>query len=242
MGHRGKHSNDDDNFSPRFLPALQAACADFCYLLTREYGEKSALQLVGNRYSLNTRQQTALSRVAVSENLTIFRLQKQLSAPNLAQKTLHIDGYNLLIGVEVALSAGFLFLAQDGCYRDIASIHGTYRKVEETLPALQLIADALRELAAKEIIWYFDSPVSNSGRLKTILSQLATEQNLNWQIHLVNNPDKTIAENGEIAISSDGWVLDNSKNWFNLLAYLLENKIENAEVVNFLPPKNSQSK
>ena len=235
MAHRGKHSNDNDNFAQRKLPDLRAACADLAYLLSREYGEKSALQLVGNRYSLNVRQQTALGRVAVADNLVQNRLSTQLKASQLTQKTVHIDGYNLLIGVEVALSQGFLFWAQDGCYRDIASIHGTYRKVEETLPALQLVADALQELQIQTAIWYFDAPVSNSGRLKTILYELAAAQNLNWQIELVNNPDKTIAENAEIAISSDGWVLDNSKSWFNLLAYLLSHKIKNAEIVNFLP-------
>jgi len=235
MAHRGKHSNDNDNFAPRKLPDLRAACADLVYLLSREYGEKSALQLVGNRYSLNVRQQTALGRVAIADNLVKNRLAKQFLASQLAEKTVYIDGYNLLIGVEVALSKGFLFLAQDGCYRDIASVHGTYRRVEETLPALELVADALRELGIQEAIWYFDAPVSNSGRLKTILYELATAQKLNWQIELVNNPDKTIAENAEIAISSDGWVLDNAKNWFNLLAYLIEHKIKNAEIVNFLP-------
>jgi hypothetical protein len=239
MAHRGKHSNDNDNFAQRNLADLQAACADLSYLLSHQYGEKSALQLVGNRYSLNQRQQTALGRVAVANEVAHNRRSKELEIPQLAQQVVCIDGYNLLIGVEVALSQGFLFLSQDGCYRDIASIHGTYRKVEETLPALHLIADALHQLQVKEAIWYFDTPVSNSGRLKTILYELATAENLNWRIELVNNPDKTIAESQLTAISSDGWVLDHSKNWFNLLAYLLKHKIKNAEIVDFLPLKNS---
>jgi hypothetical protein len=234
MSHRGKHSNDNDNFSDRFTNKMQNAVLDLAYLLTRQYGEKSALQLVGNRYSLNVRQQTALSRITVADNLAISRAQKHIFPENLADKTVYIDGYNLLIGVEVALSKGFLFLSQDGCYRDIASIHGSYKKVEETLPAIQIIAEALKTLNISTVQWFFDAPISNSGRLKTLLYEISTAQNLNWQIDLVNNPDKTIAESGQIAISSDSWVLDNSFAWSNLLAFILKTKIQNAEILNFI--------
>ena len=53
---------------------------------------------------------------------------------------------NQLITIEAALSGGLIFRGRDGCFRDLASIHGTYRKVEETLPALNLIGSFLAEM------------------------------------------------------------------------------------------------
>ena len=81
-------------------------------------------------------------------------------------KQLLLDGYNVLTTIEAALSGGVVLACRDGCYRDMASIHGTYRKVEETPPALMLIGKIAAELGVASCLWYLDSPVSNSGRLK----------------------------------------------------------------------------
>ena len=62
-----------------------------------------------------------------------------------AGQRIAIDGYNVLITIEAAMSGGCIFKARDGCLRDLASIHGTYRKVNETIPALQLIGEFLKE-------------------------------------------------------------------------------------------------
>ena len=47
---------------------------------------------------------------------------------------LWIDGYNVLTTVEAALAGGVILVGRDGCYRDMASMHGSYRKVSETRP------------------------------------------------------------------------------------------------------------
>ena len=93
-------------------------------------------------------------------------------------KKLFIDGYNLLITIESALSGGFIFVGRDGCYRDLASVHGTYRRVEETLPAIMTIGKSLMELGVEGVQWYFDAPISNSGRLKVYVHELAVQTRL----------------------------------------------------------------
>ena len=50
--------------------------------------------------------------------------------------------------IEAALSGGVILAARDGAYRDMASMHGTYRKVAETLPALELLGDRTRRAEA----------------------------------------------------------------------------------------------
>ena len=215
--HRGQHSNDPLIFSEKWLPILNKAVHDLSWLLSRDYSEKSAIELVGNRYRLNVRQRKALLRAVCSDEARDLRQKKCLQAAAIAQRSLVIDGYNLLITIESGLAGGIVIACRDGCYRDIASVHGTYRKVEETLPALTMIGVQLQQLEVTEVLWLLDRPVSNSGRLKGIMGDLAGQYGFEWEIELVNSPDKEIVKQTDhIAVSSDGWVIDHSKAWFNL--------------------------
>jgi hypothetical protein len=72
------------------------------------------------------------------------------------------------------------------------------------------------------MIWIFDKPVSNSGRIRQMILDFALENNMNWEIDLEFNPDKFLVENAEIVVSSDAWILDHCKSWFNLIQYLID--------------------
>ncbi len=221
--HRGHHSNDPNLFSEKWTPTLNTAVDDLAFLLTRGYSAQSSLKLVGDRYMLNKRQRKALWRAACSDQSYTHRVSHRVSSNDILNQKLAIDGYNQLITIESSLAGGMVFLCRDGCYRDIASIHGTYRRVEETLPALELIGESLDTLQPQHVHWFLDAPVSNSGRLKTIMHELAREKHFSWEIELVNNPDKSIIElKDHIVISADGWVLDHSNAWFNLSQYIIE--------------------
>ena len=82
-----------------------------------------------------------------------------------------------------------LLLARDGALRDMASMHGSYRKVDETQPALELIGQTLAGFGVGEALWLLDRPVSNSGRLKKIIEDLAGQRGWTWQVELVHDPD-----------------------------------------------------
>lgn len=227
MKHRGKHPNDDKNFAAKWKPILTEASSDLSFLLGKGYAEKSASEIVGNRYRLNTRQRKALMRICCPSDKIESRKSKEIPVDQLKGKTLIVDGYNLLIITEVALSGGYIFEGMDGCYRDVASIHGSYKKVEETLPALELIGRVSQELGIEHLHWYFDAPVSNSGRLKVLLYELAEEHGYNWKIDLVHNPDKELVRLNQISVTSDGWIIDESDQWTNLTRYIIDNYIQN---------------
>jgi hypothetical protein len=233
MKHRGKHSKDTYNFATKWYPVFAAAASDLSFLLGREYGEKSALALVGNRYRLNKRQQRALSLLTCPADKIVSRKQKALNPEALKGQEITIDGYNLLITIEAALSQGYILAGQDGSYRDVASVHSTYKKVDETIPALLLIDEALKELGVKHAQWYFDSPVSNSGKLKVLLYELAEQNKSNWDIDLVFNPDTTLVEKNKICVTADSWILDEVDAYFNLSRYIISTKIPNALILDF---------
>ncbi len=225
---RGKQSSDDKLFAKKWHPIFKEAVDDLCFLLTRGYAMNSALQLVGNRYQLNHRQRNAISRISSSDTEIVTRQQSSCHINFLQHKNIAIDGFNLLILLESALSGAYIFKGRDTCYRDISSVHSTYKRVMKTEQAILLIKNTLEEMQVHSITWYLDQPISNSGRLKTKLMEISEG---NWNVELVYNPDTVLAQSKNIVISSDGWILNQVQHWFNLGAYIIEHKIPNPQII-----------
>jgi hypothetical protein len=170
-------------------------------------------------------------RSGCSDEQLISRQERQLKIKSIKNDSLAIDGYNLLITVEAALSGGFLFIGRDGCCRDLAGIHGTYRKVEETVPALELIFDFLNSLKPAEVVFLLDRPVSNSGRLKKIIDNSLLHHFEDFVVSLSANPDAELATTSAIVASSDSVVLDKCDAWVNLAAELVLDRIPSAKFI-----------
>ncbi|MBB6332975.1 hypothetical protein HNP24_003978 [Chryseobacterium sediminis] len=219
---RGKNTGDDTLFgSEKQISKLKLAVEDMRYLLSREYPEKAASELVGNRYRLKTRQIQALRGASASDSQLYNRRLKHVETLDLKEKTIYLDGFNVLILLESLLSEAYLFEGLDGCFRDLSGVHGTYKRVNQTLRAVELVAAFHQKNQIQKLVWIFDKPVSNSGRIKQIILEFAEQHQLNWEGDLQYNPDKFLAESSELIISSDAWILDHCKEWFNLIGYLI---------------------
>ena len=229
--HRGPHPSDEKLFAPAAISDLRSALADYSLLLTKGYAEKSALKLVGDKFSLTQRQRLAIMRSACSDQQLANRIQKRIEAKNLAGQSVAVDGYNVLITIEAAMSGGVIFKGRDGCLRDLASIHGTYRKVAETIPAVELIGWFLQQIEADEALWLLDSPVSNSGRLKTLIGELADKNNWSWEIQLLLSPDAELIKTDMVVASSDSVILDGCRKWTNLAAEIIKQRIHSATII-----------
>ncbi len=233
--HRGPHPADEKLFAADAIPNLRTAIADFSLLLTKGYADKSALKLVGDRFSLTQRQRLAIMRSACSDEQRTSRSQRCIALENLTGQSIVIDGYNVLITVEAAMSGACVFKGRDGCFRDLASVHGTYRKVTETIPAVELIGQFLREVSAGKALWLLDSPVSNSGRLKTLIGELARKNNWNWEIELPLSPDAELKKTDAFVATSDSVVLDACRKWINLAAEIITQKLPSATIIELSP-------
>jgi hypothetical protein len=236
--HRGPAPKDDRLFAARQLPALRAAAADLCWLLDRGYAARSAIELVGNRHNLASRQRMALSRFACSIEDLQHRAQLRIEFPTLRGKELWLDGYNILTVLESALAGGIIISSRDGCYRDIAGIHKRYRKVSETVPALDLVAETISALGVSVCRWWLDQPVSNSGRLKTLILDTAREKGWNMEAEVTFSPDHVLSHTLHTIATSDGIVLDRCRHWVNLTRLIVTERIPKARVLDFSTGKN----
>jgi hypothetical protein len=124
-----------------------------------------------------------------------------------------------------------ILACRDGTFRDIAGVHGTYRKVAETMPAVDLIGQTLARLRVAEARWLLDRPVSNSGRIRALLIEAAETAGWFWTIELHDNPDAILKSAPEIVATADSAILDRCGRWFNLASAVIEAECPEARVV-----------
>lgn len=239
QSHRGPAAKDEKLFGSRQLAALRTATHDLCWLLDRGYASHSSTELVGNRHNLTSRQRMAVSRCACSVEAAQHRHQVQLTPEAVRGRELWLDGYNVLTVLESALSGGVVLLGRDGCCRDIAGIHRRYRKVNETVPVLRMIGETAIDWGVMCCRWWLDKPVSNSGRLKSLIQDTATAAGWNMKVELVFNPDRVLWESESVIATSDGVVLDRCQQWVNLTRQIIAERIPQARLVD-LSPRDAQ--
>ena len=143
--HRGPHPEDAESVAPPVWPTLRKAVADLSWLLSSGYADKSALKLVGDRYSLTQRQRMAVRRCACSDFALTRRRRHEVPRSDVADETLLLDGYNVLTTIEAGLAGGMIIAGRDGCYRDLASMHGTFRNHDEHVKKLDPRVDMMYE-------------------------------------------------------------------------------------------------
>ncbi len=205
--------------------------ADLAWLLGRGYAEKSALKLVGDRFALTERQRIAVMRCTCPDAALADRRARRLEPGSLAGQILRIDGYNVLTTLEAALAGGVILAGRDGCFRDMAGMHGTFRTVLETRPALDLLVDALAGMGLRDCACYLDAPVSNSGRLAGLIRQVLQGRGLDWEVSIVANPDAILALTDDPVATADSVILDRCRSWFNLGRYVVTRSVPSAWLV-----------
>jgi hypothetical protein len=229
--HRGPDPQDAEAFGPLAVPLLREAVSDLSWLMGRGYAIDSALKLVGDRWSLSARQRLAVRRAACPDQLRLSRAERRLESADLRGRGLWIDGFNVLTTVESALGGAPILHCRDGAYRDLAGVHGNYRRVAETVPAIQRIAATLAALELREVRWLLDRPVSNSGRLAGILRDIIAEGAWPWTVELLDRPDAVLKESLECVATADSAVLDRCRSWFNLARVVIESSGVPAHVI-----------
>lgn len=234
---RGYTPDDERNFSPDAVERMRIASRHIQYLINEGYDLKQATVFVGNHFLLSERQRLAIMRSVAKDQDLAERKSKQLPLSELKGKEVWIDGFNTVITLEVLLSDSLLFTCMDGTIRDLAALRGTYRLIPETTEAVRLMFDILQEASVGKVNILLDEPVSNSGRLKSLIAETAeskysssliaetAEQNKSFDldIRILRDVDRTLYGK-EGVITSDSIILDHCTSWFNLTSECLRRK------------------
>ena len=227
---RGFDPDDTKIFSKESIAELKIAQEEIQWLLDRGYKIKQIIEFTGNHYLLSARARTALQRTTSSTADYEKRRSTMLPFECAKEGCLNIDGFNLIITLEVAISGSPILLGKDGVYRDLAGLRGTYRIIDKTDTAISLIGKTLQELSVPMVKFYLDSPVSNSGRLKTKILECSEQWGMPVDVEQITIVDVVLAGKERI-VTGDSIILDECKSWFNLSRKIIEDHIQDAWVV-----------
>lgn len=230
---RGYEPKDAAEFGPKSLDRLRRAAQEVFYLLNRGYDVKPATTFVGNHYLLSERQRLALARTISPSEMLRGRRERAIPAST-PLKALWIDGFNLMITLEVALSGSLLLEGMDGTYRDLAGLRGTYRIVDKTVRAAQLLLEHLDRMGVRKAVVLLDQQVSNSGRLRGLLLEKAQDHSVDLEVELYPDVDGQLARRDRV-VTSDAIILNACGSWLNLARHIVDSSIPDAWVVRLLP-------
>lgn len=219
---RGFMPTDERDFSENMLPKLRKAAEEVYFLLNRGYPVTSTTRFIGDHYQLSERQRFALARTVSPEES--IRSRKSREVTDVSGKTLYIDGFNVIIGLEIAYSDSMLFRCMDGTVRDLAGLHGTYRLIPQTDLAIQALLVSLGELHVEKAVIFLDQPVSNSGRLRQRILEFAEQIPFYLEVE-IENPVDAILKTKPLIASADAIILDECSQWFNLVRCVVESQI-----------------
>lgn len=175
----------------------------------------------------------ALARITSTQDALERRERKRLLQPS---ESLVLDGFNTIITLEVALSGSLLLEGMDGTIRDLAGLRGSYRIVDKTVRAVELLLDQMERLEVRNALFYLDQQVSNSGRIRALLLDMATNHRLQVKVELDPCVD-SILSGMENVVTADAIILDKCGSWYNLNRGLIETLVPDAWIfrLNDLP-------
>lgn len=188
---RGYFDSDETDFNEKNLVRLRKAQKDFYYLMNQDYPMQSIATFVGNHFAFSERQRMALIRATSSEKSLVSRAQKEIKTLS-ENETVYIDGFNIIITLEVALSDSTLLHCMDGTIRDLAGLRGTYRLIDKTERAIDMIGQKLNAMKIKKCVFYLDKPVSNSGKLKAKIFEVLEKYDFETDVQIVNDADQAL--------------------------------------------------
>lgn len=193
---------------------LKEAEYDLRFLLNRGYRKKNALNFVANKYVLFKHERNYLARSIFPDSIANARKKKIINISEIKNKLLLVDGYNVLITVESICRKDYnsLVISDDFILRDLNAVFGKYKFNDYTEKALTNIMLLLEKYKPSHVTFFFDSPVSFSGKLANLTNELMEHYEVQGSANISKNVDFQIVEISKIQTgiiaSSDSVIMD----------------------------------
>ena len=208
---------------------LKEAAFDLRFLLNRGYRKKGALQFVANKYVSNKDERNYLARSIFSDLISKKRQEKIIDISKIKDEFLLVDGYNVLITVESLYNEDYdsIILCDDMVIRDLNAVFGKYKFNNATEMALNKILDLISLYAPSYTYFFFDSPVSFSGKLADLTKKIMVGYNLPGNVCLSKTVDTEIIRlsklKNAVVATGDSVIIDKVDQVVDIPRYILEN-------------------
>ena len=84
-----------------------------------------------------------------------------------------------------------------------------------------MLLETLHEMGTDSVHILLDEPVSNSGRLKSLIADIGEEYDIVLDIQIRKDVDRYLHDK-ENVVTSDSVILDNCRSWMNITPRCLE--------------------
>ncbi len=149
----------------------------------------------------------ALSKVIRDPVESLLNSFKLCPISCVTDRDLGIDGFNVLITLEAAISGKPVFLSTDGFIRDLSMKYSKYRPSKFFLEAASHLKDLITRLDPKSAVLYLDSPVSKSGEIAKELREVVGDV---IKVEVTKEVDRKVSHH-EVSASSDVVVIKMSR-------------------------------
>jgi hypothetical protein len=184
------------------------AARDLRYLLSRGYPRELGLKLTGDRWGLDAPARQVLRRGAFAPDEAAARRKRLWPLSAVAGQAVGLDGHNVLITLESALTGALLVAADDGVIRDIGQRGRHFGPGPDTERAAELMISALARAGASEALILLDAPLSRSGQLAARLRDMLAAAGLAGGSRAVAAPDRELAGFPGLVASGDSALID----------------------------------
>lgn len=202
---------------------LKNAIFDYFYLIQKKYSYKASLKLVSDKYRLNSTERTLLFRGVSDKESILKRRNKLIKSEDVKNKSLYIDGYNVILTLHSYLKGIPLFIGMDGLLRDVAEAHGKISRMKFLKKSTELLIQYFLKIEPQNILILLDSPVSNSKKLANELSNKLKENKIHGHAEVLRSPDYFMNNltNG-VCSSSDSIIANNCPAIFDIARNILQ--------------------
>ena len=105
--------------------------------------------------------------------------------------------------------------------RSVSSREWIRRRIDKTQTAVELLLERLESLNIPKACFYLDAPVSNSGRLSSLIRQCAQKYDLLVEVEIITDVDRVLEKLPGV-ISGDAIILNRCLSWLNILPEIVE--------------------
>lgn len=216
---------------------FEQALADYFYLIDKNYPEKGALKLVGDRYRLIREFRTILYRGVSSKANSMQRARRLVNIP---ENKLIIDGYNVLLTLLNYRLGHFVFICTDSICRDAGALFGKIPRERFFTDCLVMLIEYLCNFRKVHYEIYLDSPVTFSIEHKNQMEELMNYHKLQGNVNVVRSADTALEKYSDgILATSDSAIIDHCpNNIIDIPRYIIEKNYK-SEIFNLNDKLNS---
>ncbi len=204
---------------------LKQAAADVRTIAALGYPRDSVINFVGNRFQLGRTERDILLRMAFSRADAERRRKKMVRAGHLSGRRLIVDGYNVTITLESAMSGRLTVLADDGFVRDVSRIFRSFRPTDQTRQAWHLIFSFLKCYPPSQTLIFLDKPFSKSGELASRIRRWMEEAGLPGDCQAAAINERQMGRMAGIKASADTVIIDESDMVFDLAGHIIRRRL-----------------